>query len=59
MSLTAEDRVALLLGRQIIRGESLQVQLNTALGTLAALQAERLSDEQVDMAADGKSDFLS
>ena len=39
MNLTVEDRIALLLGRAIMRAESLQVQLDQARAELAAAQS--------------------
>lgn len=39
MNLTAEDRVALILGRAIIRAEALQTQLDQARAELAAAQS--------------------
>lgn len=57
MNLALEDRIALSLGRLIMRNESLQAQLDGTRADLAALQAERLTDEQVDVAADGKTDL--
>ena len=52
------DRIALILGRTIIRAEEMQIRAEQAESDLAALQAERMTDEEINMAADGTSDHL-
>lgn len=53
------DRVALILGRAVIHAEEMQIRAERAETDLAALQAEQMTAEEVDMAADGLTDRVA
>jgi hypothetical protein len=45
MGLSAEDRVALILGRAVMRAEALQVQFEAAQQRVAELEAENVGQQ--------------